>query len=65
MQQVKIETVNKGEFIRLNGTSKKVKTYLKQDYCYTNRAYECVNWDDINDVKYLKKGRLVLSNFDF
>lgn len=65
MKQVSIETVKKGEFIRINGTTKKVKTYLKQDYCRLNKAYECVNWDDINDIKYLKKGRLVLTGFDF
>lgn len=65
MQQVTIETLKKGEFVRLNGTAKKVKTYITNGYCRLNKAYEITNFDDISDVKYLKKGRFVLINFDF
>ena len=65
MQQVTIETVKKGEFVRLNRTAKKVKTYIVNGYCRINKAYELSNWDDINEFKYLKKGRFVLTGFDF
>ncbi len=58
-----IETLKKGEFFKRKESAKKV--YEKSVYCRENKKYECVNFDDINDFIYLKKGTKVFVNFDF
>jgi hypothetical protein len=60
---VSIETLAKDEFFKRKETSKKV--YLTKGYCRINKAYEAVNWDDISDSIYLKKGKQVFTNFEF
>lgn len=58
-----ISTIKKGEFLRKKEGAK--KTFCKGDYCKINKAWECQNWDDISDCIYLKKGKLVFTDFEF
>jgi hypothetical protein len=58
-----IETLTKDSFFKLKEASKKV--YFTKAYCRINKAYEAVNWDDISDSIYLKKGKQVFTNFEF
>jgi hypothetical protein len=61
--ELSIETLARDEFFKLKETSKKV--YLTKGYCRINKAYEAVNWDDISDSIYLKKGKKVFIGFEF
>lgn len=54
---IAIEQIKKGEFFKKKEGAN--KTFVRGEYCRTNKVYECQNWDDINDFIYLKKGKLV------
>lgn len=60
---LKIELVKQGDFFKLKETAKKV--WVRGAYCRINKAYECQNFDDISDFKYLKKGKEVFIDFEF
>ena len=62
-EQVKIEDVKKGDFVRRKADSK--TTYTTNGYCRFNKRYEINDWDDINRWMYLKKGTLVYIGFTF
>ena len=63
LKMQEISTVKKGVFFKRKEGAK--KTYHKKDYCRINKAWECGNWDDISDSIYLKKGKLVFTDFEF
>lgn len=54
---VAIEQIERGDFFKKKEGSK--KTFVRGKYCRVNSAYECVNFDDINEFIYLKKGTIV------
>jgi hypothetical protein len=56
-----INKVSNNEYIQIvrsNGELQK-KVWNKEGYCRTNKAYELVNVDDVNDFKYVKSSCLV------
>lgn len=59
----KIENLKKGDFFKKKEGAK--KTFYKIQYCRTNKAWECGDWDDISEFIYLKKGKEVFINFEF
>lgn len=63
LQHVEIQSLNIGDFFKLTEGSKKV--WIRNKYCRINKAYECTNFDDISDFKYLKKGKEVFIDFEF
>lgn len=60
---IEIEKVKKDDFFKLKENSSKV--WIRGQYCRTNKAYECMNFHDISDFKYLKKGKQVFVEFEF
>ena len=58
-----IETISKGDFLRLKKGAK--KTFEMKGYCRENKAYEVSDYGDISEFRYLKKGRLVFTGFEF
>lgn len=58
----KIENLEKGTFFKKKEGAK--KTFIKKDYCRTNKGWECGSWDDISEFFYLKRGKQVFTNFD-
>lgn len=58
-----VETLVKGCFIKRKEDAK--KTYTLLGWCKYNRAYECQNFDDMNDCIYIKKGKKVFTGFTF
>lgn len=59
----KIEDIKKGTFFKRKEISKKV--YIRKEYNRSAKAYACVNFDDISDYIYIKKGKLIYTNFEF
>ena len=52
-----IESLKTGETFTRKPGAKKV--YERGAYCRINKAYECTNYEDINDFIYIKKGKQV------
>ena len=52
-----IEQLNTGDTFRKKEGAKKL--YERGAYCRENKAYECTNYEDINDFIYLKKGKQI------
>ena len=63
MNQVEINKVKKGEFIKLSESAKEV--WIANGYCRTNKRYEINSYSDISKFRYLSKGRLVVIDFEF
>lgn len=60
---ISIEKVKKGDFLRRKEGAK--KTFVKGVYNRSCKAYECHNYEDINEYIYIKPGKIVNVNFDF
>ena len=59
----KIEDVKKGEYFKLKPTAKEV--WVKQDYNRYAKRYTAYSFNDINKWKHLKKGKEVVTDFEF
>lgn len=59
----KINTLKKGDFFKLSENSKTV--YIFKGFCRLNRKYEGGQWEDISESRYLEKGRLIFTDFEF
>ncbi len=57
-----IELLKKGEVLRIGNTK---RVYTLEGYCRLNKAYEVGANDDISYARYLKKGKLVKTDFDY
>ena len=58
-----IKKVKKGEFIQVlkkDGTPQK-KVWQLDGYCRINKKYELTSVEDINDFKYLKGDKMVVT----
>lgn len=60
---VVIQEVKKGDVLKIRAFGKQI--YLKGNYCRLNKAYECQNYFDISDFRYLKKDKIVFTEFEF
>ncbi len=58
-----IENLSIGDFFKRKEGAK--KTYTRGSYNRAMKAYECQNWEDINDYVYIKKGKKVFTDFEF
>lgn len=58
-----VENIMIGEFVRINEKSK--KTYTRGKFNQSTRKYELSNYEDINDVKEVKKGTNLLIGFTY
>mgnify|MGYP003110523327 CR=1 FL=1 len=63
MQQVKIENVKKGEFVRRKLDAK--TTFIKDEYCRFDKRYILMNDQDISRSIGLKKGTTVFIGFTY
>lgn len=65
---VKIEDVKQGELVRktsLRGTVYGTKVFIRGSYSRELKRYELQAYEDLGDFKYLKKGSLVLVDFEY
>lgn len=58
---MKLKDLQKGDFFRLNEKAK--KTYVKDDYDRSSKAYCCYNYEDINDFKFFKGNKEIFTEF--
>ena len=63
MQQVKIEDVKKGEFVRRKLDAK--TTFIRDEYCRFDKRYLLIDDQDINRWVSLKKGAKVFIGFTY
>lgn len=63
MQQVKIEDVKKGEFVRRKLDAK--TTFIKDEYCRFDKRYMLMDDQDISRFIGLKKGTTVFIGFTY
>jgi hypothetical protein len=63
MRKIKIENVQRGDFIRRKPDAK--TTFTSAGYCRYTMRYQLDDWNDISRCVYLKKGTEVLVDFDF
>ena len=63
MEQVKIETLKKGAFLKLSPTSSVV--YVYDGYNRFTKKYSYYAFNDINHFGEKKKGTLITIGFDF
>lgn len=58
-----VENIMIGEFVKLKADSKKV--YTRGKFNQSTRKYELNNFEDISDVKEVKKGTNLLIGFTY
>lgn len=63
IQAVQIKDLKQGEFFILSKNAKKV--YSKGGYDRSEKKYECNDFDDISNCKYLAGNKTVFINFTF
>ena len=63
MRKIKIEDVQRGDFIRRKPEAK--TTFTAAGYCRYEQRYQLDDWDDISRCIYVKKGTEVFVGFDF
>lgn len=63
IQAVQIKDLKQGEFFILSKNAKKV--YSKGAYDRSEKKYECNDFDDISNCKYLAGNKTVFINFTF
>jgi hypothetical protein len=63
----KIETLKKDELFMLKSTNKVTETniFSFDGYCRQTKKYCGTRYSDFCDQKYLKKGTLVFTDFEF
>lgn len=63
MKPSKISQIKPNEYIRRKPDSK--KTYIKNTYSKSMKAYSCVDFDDINNKIFIKSNTIVFIDFTF
>ena len=63
MQQVTINTVKQGEYIKRKADAKAV--YIKGAYDRSTKTYECTDTEDINKQIYIKADKPVFVGFTY
>lgn len=59
----KIQDIKKDSFFKKKEGAKKI--FIKGNYCLINKAWECMNFDNISEFIYLKKNKEVFTDFEF
>jgi hypothetical protein len=62
MNTKKIESLKKGEYFKKLGQN---QVLIFNGYCKINKGYEYQKFDDISAFGYIKKGKQVLTEFEF
>lgn len=63
MQQERINTVRKGDFVKRTETAKTV--YIKGDYCRATKRYSLIDTEDISREVFVRAGALVYVGFTY
>lgn len=63
MRKVNIEDVKKGDYVRRKPDAK--TTFVRGEYCRSDKKYEISDFEDMNRWVSLKKGTAVFVDFDF
>lgn len=63
MKTLKVEDIQKGEFVIRSMNAKKV--YTRGSYCRENGKYELNDVSDISRFIYVNKGTILITDFDF
>lgn len=58
-----INDIKQGEFFKRRESTNRI--YEKGAYCRTNKAYECINVNDINKVIYIKSKKPIFIDFEY
>lgn len=59
---IKVEDIKKGTLVKRKADAK--KTYVRNGFNKSTKKYELSNYDDISDIIEVKKGTLLLTDWN-
>lgn len=58
-----VQSITKGEYVRRKADTK--TTYIRGDYCRTDKRYALINCEDTNRVIYVKRSTVLHIGFTY